>query len=109
MFVSELIFATVVAHYIGDFPLQGDFLAKTKGKSDYSLFIHALIWAGCVSAVLAYFGVFAWWKVAFLLSGHFMIDRWKARKKDKSQAFTVDLWIDQFFHFIQLLFVSISH
>jgi hypothetical protein len=45
MFASELIFATVVAHYIGDFPLQGNFLAKRKGKSDYFLFIHALIWA----------------------------------------------------------------
>ncbi len=108
MFASELFFATMVAHYIGDFPLQGDFLAKFKGKSDYFLFSHALIWAGCVSAVLSYFGVFAWWKVAFLFSGHFIIDRWKARKEDQSHAFTLDLWIDQFLHFLQLVVVSIS-
>ncbi|MBL7050515.1 MAG: DUF3307 domain-containing protein [Nitrospira sp.] len=108
MFASELIFATIVAHYIGDFSLQGNYLAKFKGKSDYVLFGHALIWAGCISAVLSYFGVFAWWKVAFLVSGHFIIDRWKARKKDKSRAYTYDLWIDQSLHFLQLLVVSIN-
>ena len=108
MVASELICATMVAHYIGDFPLQGSFLAQFKGKFDYLLFSLALIWTGCISAVLSYFGVFAWWKFAFLFLGHFIIDRWKARKEDKSRAFTHDLWIDQFLHFLQLLVVSIS-
>ncbi len=32
------------AHYIGDYPLQGDFLATTKGKYIYSLFAHSFIY-----------------------------------------------------------------
>jgi len=102
----QLLFAAMVAHYLGDFPLQGDFLSNFKGKSDYILFCHALIWTGCVCAVLGYFSAFAWWKMAVLLAGHFLIDRWKARKIDKAKALTVDLWIDQAAHFAQVVLVT---
>jgi hypothetical protein len=101
----DVFFALVVAHYIGDFPMQGDFLANFKGKNDYILFVHSIIWTGCICAVLGYFGLFAWWKVMALLLGHFIIDRWKARKEDKSTALTRDLWIDQFIHLIQVALV----
>lgn len=101
-----LLFAMVVAHYIADFPLQGEFMAQMKGKLDYILFSHTMIWTGCICAVLAHSGVFAWWKAAFLLAGHFAIDRWKARKEDKTHALTRDLWIDQSLHFAQLAFVA---
>jgi hypothetical protein len=104
----HILFAATIAHCIGDFPLQGDFLANMKGKFDYILFCHALIWTGCVCAVLGYFGVFAWWKAALLLVGHFAIDRWSSRKKDKTKALTSDLWIDQGLHFAQLLFVTVK-
>jgi hypothetical protein len=101
-----ILFAAIVAHYIGDYPLQGAYLAKMKGKSDYILFCHTFIWTGCVSAVLAYFGVFVWWKAVSLLVGHFAIDRWKSRKTDKSNAMSSDLWIDQGLHFAQILLVA---
>jgi hypothetical protein len=102
-----ILFAATVAHYIADYPLQGDFLATFKGKLDYILFCHALIWTGCVCAVLGHFGVFAWWKVFFLLVGHFWIDRWKSRKEDKAHALTRDLWVDQTLHFVQLVVVTV--
>jgi hypothetical protein len=102
-----LLFAVVVAHYIADFPLQGDFMANLKGKLDYILFSHAMIWTGCVCAVLGYFHDFAWWKVALLLIGHFFIDRWKSRKVDKTKSLTSDLWIDQAAHFAQLIIVVV--
>lgn len=101
------LFAATIAHYIGDYPLQGDFLANFKGKLDYILFCHAIIWTGCVCAALGYFGAFAWWKAAFLLVGHFAIDRWKARKEDKTNALTFDLWKDQALHFAQLILVTV--
>lgn len=103
----ELLFALTVAHYIGDFPLQGDFLGTMKGKFDYLLFSHALIWAGVICAVLGYFNAFAWWKVLFLLIGHILIDRWKARKEDKTNALTKDLWIDQALHAVQIITVAV--
>jgi len=103
----EIFFAAIVAHYIADYPLQGAFLSEMKGKLDYILFCHVIIWTGCVCAVLGYFGIFAWWKVAFLSVGHFIIDRWKARKSDKINALKKDLWIDQFLHFIQIVIVVV--
>lgn len=102
----KLFFYTLVAHYVADYPLQGDFLANFKGKLDYILFCHTLIWTGCVCAALDYFGAFAWWKVAFLFMGHFAIDRWKARKEDKVGALTFDLWKDQALHALQVLIVT---
>jgi hypothetical protein len=103
----QVLFAATIAHYIGDYPLQSEFMAQFKGTLDYILFCHALIWTGCVCAVLGYFGSFAWWKVVFLLVGHFFIDRWKARKEDKTYALTRDLWKDQVLHFAQLVLVTI--
>ncbi len=103
----DLLFALLVAHYVGDFPLQGEFLGTMKGKYDYLLFCHVVIWAGTICLVLAYFGIFTWWKAGFLLFGHFFIDRWKARKVDKTNIFTKDLWIDQSLHMVQLIIVAI--
>jgi hypothetical protein len=102
----KLLLALTVAHLIGDFPLQGNFLALNKGKYDFLLFVHALIWTGCVCAVFASLDQFSWGVAAFLLVGHFMIDRWKARRKDKTDALTEDLWLDQSLHFLQLAIVA---
>ena len=89
-------------HFVGDYPLQGEFLANVKSKNDYVLFCHAVIWSGLIAVALAFFGIFAWWKVAMLLIGHFIIDRWKARKLDKTYAMTRDLWLDQALHIVQI-------
>jgi hypothetical protein len=103
----NLLALLVFAHFIADFPLQGDFLANMKGKYDYLLFAHCVIWAGCVSLVLVHFGVFTWTKFTFLLCGHFVVDRIKARAQDKTHALTRDLWFDQFVHGVQLVLVAV--
>ena len=90
-------------HMLGDYPLQPDFLAQFKGKNDYLLFCHSVLWTGCIAIGLIAFSSFTWWKIGMLLFGHFAIDRWKARKQDKTYSLTRDLWIDQGLHFIQLL------
>lgn len=90
-------------HFVADYPLQGEFLATFKGKCDYLLFCHVVIWTGAITAGLFFTGNYALWKVAMLLVGHFIIDRWKARKKDKTNALTEDLWKDQLLHMGQLL------
>ena len=91
------------AHLIGDYHLQDDFQAMNKGKYDFILFIHCMLWTGAICIGLILCGLFGWWKLAFLLIGHFLIDRWKARKVGKTHALTRDLWIDQGLHVIQLL------
>ncbi len=94
--------ALVWLHMLGDYPLQPDFLAQMKSKNDYLLLCHCVIWTGCIGSGLVILGLFAWWKVAMLLVGHFFIDRWKARKPDKTYSLAQDLWIDQCLHFLQL-------
>ena len=98
----QILFFLIFLHYLGDFPFQGQFLAENKGKDDYLLFAHAFIWAGTVSVGLLYFGSFELWKALFLLGGHFLIDRWKARKEVSCKR---ELIIDQFLHFIQIIIV----
>lgn len=68
-----------VVNLILDYPLQGTFLAEYKAKNNYILFVHCAIWALGLSLVLIPIGLFAWWKVAMLLIGHFIIDYWKCR------------------------------
>lgn len=89
-------------HYIADFPLQGSFLAEMKGKYDYLLFAHAVIWAVVIAIGLNYFGLLSEWDFTILFIGHLYIDRWNARKKDKTFALTRDLWIDQAIHMAQI-------
>lgn len=91
-------------HFLGDFPLQGAYLAENKGKNDYLLFAHSFIWAGTVSLGLYYFGMFSYLNFAFLLIGHFLLDRLKARKVGVNEQLTFVL--DQTGHFIQLLAVT---
>jgi len=89
-------------HCIADYPWQGDFLSSVKGKSDFLLFCHSAIWAGVIW--LGFFALGRNSQVIFpcLCVGHFFIDRWKARKEDKTFCLTRDLYIDQALHAAQI-------
>ena len=99
-----------------DYPLQGTFLAEHKQKNNYVLFVHSAIWGLGLSIALIGFGMFAWWKVAMLVIGHYMIDYWKCRgvyKKWPQKTVNEEkvpiigdygaYYIDQFLHVIQIL------
>ena len=61
-------------HMLGDYVLQTDFLAKTKGKNPWHLLAH------CVTYTLPFAIVYGIdWRIAFLLAAHFLIDARKAR------------------------------
>ena len=100
-FANYFIFFLII-HCIADFPLQGDFIANMKGKNNYILFVHSVIWAGLISIGLNYFGLLSQWNFMFLLFGHYYIDKWKTRKEDKTYALTYDLYKDQALHFLQI-------
>jgi hypothetical protein len=102
------LFFLLSLHFLADFPLQGSYLAENKGKDDYLLLAHSFIWAGTISAGLIYFGIFTTWKAAFLLIGHFCIDRVKARGlTTKYLTNQQALYVDQLLHFIQLVIIII--
>jgi len=94
----ENILWVLLAHYLADYPLQGEYLAQTKGKYWYSLFAHSMIYALTVSLCFKLLGVFIIWKFIFLLISHIIIDYVKANAKDKDEALTTYLYVDQSLH-----------
>ena len=94
----ENILWIILAHYLLDYPLQGDFLARTKGEYFYSLLAHSLIYGLGISLVLKIMGIFAIWKAIVLVISHIIIDYKKATAKDKTKALTTYLYIDQALH-----------
>jgi len=90
---------------LGDFAIQNDFVANTKGVNKFILFVHASLWAGTISIGLESMGLFSIWKLPFLIVGHMIIDQVKCNKKNKKYALTKDLYIDQIWHIVQILIV----
>jgi len=98
----------LLAHYIADYPLQGEFLAQTKGKYWYSLFVHSMIYSLSVCLCFKLLGVFLIWKFIVLLISHLIIDYVKSNAKNKEKALTSYLYVDQSLHIVialGLLFV----
>ena len=88
----------LLGHYILDYPLQGDFLANTKGKYFYSLLAHSIIYGLGMALIFKFLGVFAVWKAIVLVASHIVIDYKKAHAKNKEKALTTYLYIDQLLH-----------
>ena len=96
----ENILWIILAHYIADYPLQGDFLAQTKGKYWYSLLAHSVIYGLTIALALKLLGLFAIWKAIALIISHMVIDYKKATAKNKEKALTTYLYIDQALHIV---------
>jgi len=97
------------ANLILDYPLQCEFQKKYKQQYHSVMLVHCMIWGFGLSLLLYYLGLFAWWKVLFLVIGHFLMDTWKARGYYKK--YTTDgkaYLIDQTFHLCQLIVVFIT-
>ena len=97
----------LLGHYIADFPLQSDFLANMKGKNNYLLLCHVLIYSLTISAILHFLGLYAAWKLAMLIVSHVAIDYWKCRYAPKETALTTSLYIDQALHIAVLILLLI--
>lgn len=64
----------IICHMIGDYVLQCDFIAKTKGSNWYHLFVH------CILYVAPFIFIFGFdWRILLLLLTHLIIDPLKAR------------------------------
>lgn len=107
MELLNIFLALFMAHFIADFPLQGDFLAQMKGKNNYLLFCHCMIYTAIICLVLWAAGIYTLWKFILLVISHFAIDYWKCHFTSKETALTLSLYIDQGFHFTVLLFLLI--
>ena len=91
----------IIAHYIGDWGLQNQFMAMTKGRWWLVMLSHSILWTGCVCIALQYLGIYTLWKFVFLVIGHYVMDKWKTTKDGWSPY----IYIDQGWHLIQLVIV----
>lgn len=81
-------------HTIGDYVLQNDFIAKTKGSNLYHLFVHCLLY--CLPFYILY-GVNVKLLVVFIT--HVVIDILKARYNK------INYITDQLLHYIVIFIV----
>ena len=88
----ELLFKLVLCHLVGDYVLQVDFIAKSKGNNIYHLLVHCLLYC------LPFYIVFGFvWQLIPLLILHIVIDLLKARYK------LIPYWLDQVLHYLTCL------
>lgn len=92
----------LLAHFIADFPLQSDFIARLKGDVWYLMFVHVSIYTLVVCAVLDVFAIFEIWKMALIFISHLTIDLWKCNYAPKEKSLTLSLYVDQALHLLVL-------
>ena len=86
--MSKLI-TIIFCHLVGDYPLQQDFIAKTKSSNWYHLFVHCALY--CVPFAIIYNIDY---KLYILFISHFIIDMLKARYN------LLDYSDDQILHYV---------
>lgn len=94
----KVVFIAILCHLIGDYPLQSEFLAQTKGKNWYHLIVHCFLY----SAPFA-FAFEVDWRLIPLIGTHIVIDALKARWKK------IGYFGDQLLHYgvISILYVML--
>lgn len=74
MDIIKTLMKIIMCHLIGDYVLQCDFIASTKGKNWYHLFVHCALY--CLPFLLC-FGFT--WQLGVVFLTHIIIDPLKAR------------------------------
>ena len=88
----KIIITLIFCHLVGDYVLQNDFIAKTKGENWYHLIVHCMLYC------LPFFVLFALtWQLSFIFITHMIIDPLKARYNK------INYVTDQLLHYIVML------
>ena len=78
----------IFCHLIGDYVLQIDFIANSKGSNLYHMFVHCALY--CVPFAYLY-GID--WRLFVIFVSHVFVDLEKARYKK------IDYFLDQYLHY----------
>lgn len=82
----------IFCHLIGDYVLQTDYIAKTKGTNWYHLIVHCMLYC------LPFFVIYGLtWQLLFIFVTHMVIDPIKARYNK------INYITDQLLHYIVML------
>lgn len=93
----ELLYKLMACHMLGDYALQNDFLAMTKGANWWHLCAH------CVLYSLPFAVAFGFdWRVLALLASHVLVDAAKARWQ------ALDYTADQVIHVVVMMLLYAS-
>jgi len=96
--IVKTILTLIACHLVGDYVLQSDYIARTKGENLYHLFIHSFLYT------LPFYVVFSWnWVLLVIFVMHALIDSLKARWKLIGYA------VDQIAHYVVLLFAMVIY
>lgn len=87
----ETIFILIMCHLIGDYVLQCDFIAKTKGENLYHLIVHTVLYLLPFYICFGFTG-----ELVVLWVTHALIDALKANVK------LINYWQDQVLHYLVL-------
>jgi len=82
----------IFCHLLGDYPLQQDRIADTKGSNWYHLFVHCALY--CIPFAIS-FGIDI--RLLILFVTHFLVDMLKARCK------AISYGVDQTLHYLVAL------
>ena len=68
------LYALIICHFVGDYVLQSDFIAKTKGSNTWHMIAHAYLY------IVPFCFAVGWcWQMYVILFSHYIIDTCKAR------------------------------
>ena len=103
----EMLIFIFMAHMVGDYLFQSDYLAGNKGKDNYLLLAHSILYSVGVMLVAYIIGVeLTLVKLLVLSIIHFPVDYIKARGiTTKYMSSKNALVLDQVIHYTTLLFV----
>lgn len=94
------------AHMVGDYIFQNNFIATIKATNNFILFVHSFLWAGTIAIGFHFIGIeINILLFSYLVIRHFLIDKMKCNKKDKTNALTTDLYVDQLAHILDITIV----
>ena len=105
----ELIFLLIVAHIFGDYVFQGEYIATTKGKNYYHLFVHCIIYTFCFWCVFFYFNKISSALLLLVFISHFIIDLGKGMLNAKNPGKSkMNYVIDQLLHYVIILLITFT-
>lgn len=90
------IIKVIMCHFVGDYFMQTEYMAREKGKDWYVLFAHCVCY--CVPFAVVY-GCDI--KILVLLVSHIVADALKARYNMMS------IWEDQYFHLLMVILIYV--
>lgn len=106
----------LLAHFIGDFPLQTNWMAVHKANKWLPLLTHALVYTLTVSMIAWFgFGGLSIWGILLVFVAHVVLDRrifvqWWLRTvmgTTGKEAIWLGIIVDQVFHLV-VLFIAVA-